>query len=96
LEDFRAKKGEIDARRLGAQDALERIARQVQALAQTGEMIHSLATYCRQVREKLHDFTLAKRQLALEALDIRARWRPGQLPEVKGSIDPLCIDSHTL
>jgi len=48
------------------------------------------------VREKLQDFTLAKRHLALEALDIRVRWRPGQLPEVKGSIDPLCIDSPTL
>ena len=49
LEDFRATKGEIDARRLGTQDALERIARQVQVLAQAGEIIQSLETYCRQV-----------------------------------------------
>jgi hypothetical protein len=50
------------------------------------QQVEALTEYCGRVRERLQTFDHAERRVALEALDIRVSWIPGQPFAIQGSI----------
>src|SRR5262249_13969216 len=86
LADFKAKKAEVDARRASAEQELARLDDQQRLIEQAELETTSLLEYCARVRSKLQTFTLEEKQRALEALNITVTWRPGEPPEIQGSI----------
>ena len=86
LADFQAKKAEVDARRASAEQELARLDEQQRLIEQAELETASLMAYCARVRSELHYFTLEEKQWALEALNITVIWRPGEPPEIHGSL----------
>jgi hypothetical protein len=69
--------------------ALEAAEEQMQASV---TMLVELRDYCTQVRAQLRDFTMEEKGLAIEALDIRAVWTPGEDLAITGAV-PIMIAS---
>lgn len=94
LDDFKAKKAEIAVRRTSAEQELTTLAIRQHDAAQAQHDSAALVDYCQRVKEGLHDFTLAEKHRALEALNIAVVWYPDRDPEITGSI-PLPIVSSS-
>jgi site-specific DNA recombinase len=86
LADFKAKKAEVDARRVSAERELARLAEQQRLIEQVELETASLMEYCERVRSQLQHFTLEERQLALEALGITVVWQPDKPLHIYGNI----------
>jgi site-specific DNA recombinase len=86
VETFKARNAELETRKQhieAEQAALDA----AQAQAQASVMrLAGLRDYCAQVRAELREFTLEGRRLAIEALDIRAEWTPGEPLYITGAI----------
>jgi hypothetical protein len=48
--------------------------------------VEALTEYCARVRQGLQTFDHEQKRIALDALDIRATWTPGQPLAIQGSI----------
>ncbi len=94
LQDFRARKTELDARRASAAQELARLDAEQDALTQTEVETATLRTYCAQVRERLHGFTIEEKHLAFGALDIQVTWHPARELEIRGSI-PVQVENDS-
>jgi len=94
LADFKAKKAEVDARRVSAEQELARLDTQQRLLDQAELETASLTEYCARVRSALQHFTLEEKRRALDALNITVVWHPGDAPEMHGSI-PMAIAANT-
>jgi len=92
LNDFKAKKAEVDTRRASAEEELARLGEQQRFLDQVQVETASLMEYCERVRSQLQHFTLEEKRLALDALNIAVTWHPERLPEIHGSI-PIAVVS---
>ena len=86
LDDFKARKAEVDARRASAEQELARVDDQRHLIEQAELETASLMEYCARVRAELQQFTLDEKRQALEALNITVIWHPEQPPEIHGSI----------
>jgi site-specific DNA recombinase len=93
LDDFKAKKAEIDARRASVAEELARLDAQQQRIVETTLETVAIEEYCARVRQDLQDFTLHEQRRALDALNVQAVWRPGYPLEIQGSI-PVVIASN--
>lgn len=94
LADFKAKKAEVDARRISAEQELERLMTRQRVLEQVELETATLTDYCRRVARNLHRFDLAEKRTALEALHITVVWHPDNPLEIRGSI-PVAIATNT-
>jgi hypothetical protein len=77
--DIRARRQSLLVQRTTLQGKLETI----------GEMVgqvEALIGYCTRVCQRLQTFDGTEKRLALEALDIRVTWLPGQPFTIQGSI----------
>jgi site-specific DNA recombinase len=70
LDDFKAKKTEVETRRASATRELARLDDQQHLLEQVELETAMLTDYCRRVSQQLHRFDVAEQRLALEALNI--------------------------
>jgi hypothetical protein len=50
------------------------------------QQVEPLTAYCERVRQQLQTFDQAEKRLAIEALDIRVSWIPGQPLAIQGTI----------
>jgi site-specific DNA recombinase len=88
--ELKAKKLDIAERKqrlLTQQEAAEMA---MQSVQQSQARTRDILTYCLQVKERLHTLDMLHKRQALEALDIRVTWAPGELIRIEGSI-PLGI-----
>jgi hypothetical protein len=90
LDDFKAKKAEVDARCTSAEHELARLDNQQRLIEQAELETASLREYCERVRQALQHFTLEEKRKALEALNITATWHPEHPLAIQGSI-PVAI-----
>jgi site-specific DNA recombinase len=94
LADFKAKKAEVDARRLSAEQELARLEAEQRFIEQTELETTALMDYCTRVRQHLQHFTLEEKQRALEALNITVIWHPDwPEPRIEGSIPVLIVSN---
>jgi len=95
LDDFKAKKADIDTRRASVEQELARLDDHARQLHQARADTASLREYCARVRAKLHRFTIDEKRLALEALDIQVTWPgPGQKLQIEGNVE-VNIENNT-
>jgi hypothetical protein len=93
LDDFKAKKAEVMARRASAERELARLDEQEHLLQQTLLDTATLVDYCQRVQANLTRFDNAEKRLALEALNITVIWHHDKLLEIHGSV-PVSIASY--
>jgi hypothetical protein len=86
LDELRACRREIEARRQSLQGEQEGCQRQLDAIGATVQQVDALTGYCARVRERLQAFDHVEKRRAIEALDIRVHWTPGEPLAVQGSI----------
>jgi site-specific DNA recombinase len=87
LADFKAKKAEVDARRISVERELSHLDEQQERIEQAEEEAAFLMQYCARVRSRLQYCTLAEKRQVLEALDIEVTWHPDwPKPKIKGTI----------
>jgi hypothetical protein len=72
LEELKGFRAGIAANRQGLHIERERLHAQLDTMRTALGKVESLVAYCERVRQRLTTFTTAEKQLALEALDIRA------------------------
>jgi hypothetical protein len=86
LGEFKAKRAELDARRASLQAEHQRLDQESEALDQAHCDATALAGYCAQVQANLDVLDMPKKRTALQALDIRVHWIPGEPLQIEGSI----------
>ena len=94
LADFKAKKGEVEARRASVERELACLDAEQRTIEQAELETASLMDYCARVRSALQHFTLEEKQRAMEALNIAVVWHPDKAPDIHGSIS-MSIASNT-
>jgi hypothetical protein len=89
LEDFKAKKAEIDGKRASIEQELTRLDEQQRFLEQSELETTALEEWCRRVRKNLPQYdTNENKRGALQALNITVTWYPDKPLTIKGSIEP--------
>lgn len=86
LAELKGYKAEIATRRGSLQAHKVELQAREESLAQATAKTESLVAYCERVRENLKSFSFEEKRIALEALDIRVTWTPGQPLEIRGNI----------
>jgi site-specific DNA recombinase len=86
LERFKAIEAELVTKRRYLETELAKVEEQVQALQHSAEVLDAIQAYCARVRGNLEELTIDERHLALDALQVTATWRPGELLAIKGRI----------
>lgn len=86
LTELKGYKAEISARRGSLQAHKAELQARLAAIQQATAKTESLVAYCERVRANLKSFSFEEKRLALEALDIRATWTPGQPLTIQGTI----------
>ncbi|SRR6266566_1284075 len=86
LEDCKAKKAELAARRASAQQEITRLAEYQRLLEHAALETASLIAYWTRVRENLKGFSMEETYLALSALNVPVVWHPDKPLEIQGSI----------
>jgi hypothetical protein len=86
LEDCKAKKAELAARRASAQQEITRLAEYQRLLEHAALETASLIAYWARVRENLRGFSMEEKRLALSALNITVHWHPDAPMEIRRSI----------
>jgi site-specific DNA recombinase len=77
--DIAARQQSLASHRAELQSRLERIAHHV-------AKVETLSDYCARVRQRLQTFDVAEKRLALDALDVRVTYTPGQPFDVQARI----------
>jgi site-specific DNA recombinase len=97
LEDFKAKKAEVDARRDSLLAERSRVEEQARQIEHNRVEVASLVEYCRLVRANLATFDIHDKRKAIEALSIVVTWAPGLPPQIQDSIpmDATAVSLHT-
>jgi hypothetical protein len=86
LEEFRGYKLNIQERRGMLQSQEQALEASLQKLVKHEAHLASLTTYCQRVHANLQTFDIPMKRMALDALDIRVAWIPGQPLQITGSI----------
>jgi hypothetical protein len=86
LAELKGYRAEIEARRQSLQAEQAACQRQLEAIGAAVQRVDALIAYCARVRQWLQTFDQAEKRLAIEALDIRVSWIPGQPLTIQGSI----------
>lgn len=99
LAELKGYRTEIEGRRRSLLAEREACDRRVEAIRPAVQQVEALIDYCARVRAALQSFEAAEKRLALEALDIRVTWTPGQPPKIQGTIPidtiaPIPPESH--
>lgn len=87
MEDFKAKKDEIETRRTSAQQEIARLDEQQRNLEHAVLITASLREYCAKVRKNLTNSSMNKKQEILAALHLTVVWHPDKLLDMKCSLD---------
>jgi site-specific DNA recombinase len=86
LAELKGYRAEIVARRQSIQAERDAYQRQLEAVGAIVQQVDTLTAYCARVRQRLRAFDQAEKRLAIEALDIRVSWIPGQPLAIQGNI----------
>jgi site-specific DNA recombinase len=86
LEELKAYRADIVARRQGLLEEQSTRQASLQAIGEAVQQVEALIGYCERVRQNLQTFDHTEKRKALEALDIRVRWTPGQPSAIQGRI----------
>jgi site-specific DNA recombinase len=86
LPELKGYRADIDGRRQSLLAEREACERRLEAVGAAVQQIQALIDYCQRVRQRLQRFDAAEKRLALDALDIRVTWLPGQPLDIQGSI----------
>jgi site-specific DNA recombinase len=86
LAELKGYRAEIAARRQSLEGERDACQRQLEAIGAAVQQVDTLTAYCARVRQQLQTFDQAEKRLAIEALDIRVSWIPGQPLTIQGSI----------
>jgi site-specific DNA recombinase len=84
--ELKAYRAEVNARRQSYLTEQAACQGKLDAIGQAVGQVEALTEYCRRVRQRLQTFDHAEKRVALEALDIRVTWVPGQPLRIDGSI----------
>jgi uncharacterized protein YPO0396 len=86
LAELKGYRAEIATRRQSLQAEHTACQRQLEAIGAAVQQVDALTAYCVRVRQQLQTFDQAEKRIAIEALDIRVSWIPGQPLVIQGSI----------
>jgi site-specific DNA recombinase len=86
IAELKGYRAEIEARRRSLQAEYTSGKAKLEAIGQVVQHVEVLTDYCARVHQQLHNFDNTEKRAALEALDIRVIWIPGQPLTIKGSI----------
>jgi site-specific DNA recombinase len=86
LTELKGYRAEIEVRRQSLQAEQAACQRQFEAIGASVQQVDALIAYCARVRQRLQTFDQIEKRLAIEALDIRVSWIPGQPLTIQGSI----------
>jgi site-specific DNA recombinase len=86
LPELKGYRAEIEARRQSLLAEQAACQRQLEAIGASVHQVDTLTEYCQRVRQGLQTFDEAKKGVALDALNIRVTWTPGQPFAIQGSI----------
>jgi Recombinase zinc beta ribbon domain len=86
LAELKGYRAEIATRRQSLQAEHAACQRQLEAIGAAVQQVDALTAHCARVRQRLQTFDQAEKRIAIEALDIRVSWIPGQPLVIHGSI----------
>jgi len=86
LEELKGYRAEIGVRRQSLLSQHGALQAKIETIGEMVGQVEALIGYCARVCQRLQTFDVAEKRLALEALDIRVTWIPGQPFEIHGSI----------
>ncbi|MDQ3830499.1 MAG: hypothetical protein M3361_14595 [Candidatus Tectomicrobia bacterium] len=86
LAELKGYRAEIETRRQSLLTEHAACQRQLEAIGVAVQHVEALTGYCERVRQRLQTFDHQEKRVALEALDIRISWIPGQPLVIQGSI----------
>jgi site-specific DNA recombinase len=86
LAELKGYRAEIETRRQSLLTDHAACQRQLDAIGEVVQHVEALTEYCERVRQRLQIFDHTEKRVALEALDIRVRWIPGQPLVIQGTI----------
>jgi site-specific DNA recombinase len=92
VETFKARTAEVETAKAHIAAELATMDATVQQRQASIATIAGLRDYCASVRERLQRFTPEEQRLAVEALDVRVTWTPGEPLAMTGAI-PLVTES---
>ncbi|MDQ3831693.1 MAG: recombinase family protein [Candidatus Tectomicrobia bacterium] len=95
LGELRGYRAEIETRRQPLLAEQATYQRQLDAVGVAVQHVEALTGYCERVRQRLQTFDHQEKRVALEALDIRASWTPGQSLTIQGTIPIDAIVDNT-
>jgi hypothetical protein len=78
LAELKGYRADIEARRQSLMTEHAACQRQMDAIGEAAQHVEALTAYCARVRQHLQTFDGAEKRVALQALDIRVSWMPGQ------------------
>jgi site-specific DNA recombinase len=86
--ELKAKKLDIAERKQRLLTQQQAVETAMQSVQQAQARTRDILTYCLHVKERLRTSDMAKKREALEALDIRVTWAPGEPIRIEGNIPP--------
>jgi site-specific DNA recombinase len=86
LAELKGYRAEIATRRQSLQAEHTACQRQLEAIGAAAQQVDALTAYCARVRQRLQTFDQTEKRIAIEALDIRVSWIPGEPLAIQGSI----------
>jgi site-specific DNA recombinase len=86
LGELKGYRAEIETKRQGLLTEHGALQAQFDAIGLAVQQVDALTEYCARVCERLQTFNHAEKRFALEALNIRVKWTPGQPLAIEGSI----------
>ena len=86
LLELKAYRAEIAARCQSLQSERDACQQKLEAIVAAVLHVDALTAYCARVRQQLQTFDQAEKRVAIEALDIRVSWIPGQPLAIQGTI----------
>jgi len=86
LAELKGYRAEIAARRQSLQSEHAASQRQLEAIGAAVQQVDVLTEYCARVRQRLQTIDQTEKRIAIEALDIRVSWIPGQPSAIQGTI----------
>jgi hypothetical protein len=86
LAELKGYRAEIEARRQSLLRERAEGQRQLEAIGAAVKQVEALTGYCKRVHQRLQTFDHAEKRMALQALNIRVSWTPGQPVAIQGSI----------
>jgi site-specific DNA recombinase len=86
LAELKGYRADIEARRQGLLTEQGALQAQLDAIGMAVQQVDALTEYCARVLQRLQAFDHPEKLVALQALDIRVSWMPGQPFTIQGSI----------